>query len=113
MEYLFVIWNGGEGADEPDREALVGEMSAWVGGIAEQGNLRGGAPLQPAEQGKSMRKRQGRVTTVDGPYAETKEVIGGYILVELASIEDAVALADGCPALPYGGVEIREIIDIH
>src|ERR1700758_814926 len=104
---MFIIWEGGEGAETVLREDAMAEMTAYAGGLAAQGKLRGGAPLEPPAQGATVRKRRGSVHAVDGPYIETKEVVGGYFIVEADSLAEAVELAKGGPAAEIGGVGVR------
>lgn len=110
MDYMFVIWEGGQEAEAADRNAVMADMFGYVGELAGQGRLEGGGPLQAADRSATVRKRCGKVTATDGPYTETKEIIGGYFLVEAESLEEAVELAKGCPAAAFGGVEVRELI---
>ncbi len=113
MEFMFIIWEGGDGAETVAREDAMADMTTYAGGLAAQGKLKGGGPLQPPAQGATVRKRRGSVQAVDGPYIETKEVVGGYFIVEAASLEEAVELAKGCPAAAFGGVEVRPVIFRH
>ena len=110
MEYLFVIWEGGEGAENYAPEAMMSEMAEYAADLVGQGKLKGGAPLQPPTKSATVRRRRGSVSSVDGPYIETKEVIGGYFVVEADTMEEAIELAKACPAAGYGAVEIREQI---
>jgi hypothetical protein len=110
VEFMFIIWEGGDGADVVRREEAIAEMTVYASGLAAQGKLRGGAPLDPPARGATVRKRRGTVSAVDGPYIETKEVVGGYFIVEAGSLEEAVELAKGCPAAAFGGVEVRPVI---
>jgi len=113
MDYLFVIWEGGQDAETADRGDVMHDMLAWTAGLVEQGSLRGGAPLQASGQARSVRSRGGAASATDGPYAETKEVIGGFCLIDAPSMDEAVAIAQSCPAARYGGVEIREILPMQ
>jgi hypothetical protein len=88
----------------------MNEMGTYVFDLLGKGKLTGGAPLEPTDKAATVRKRRGKVTAVDGPYVETKEVIGGYFVVEAESLAEAVELAKDCPAAAYGGVEVRQII---
>ena len=112
MEYLFVIWEGGAGASKPKRDEVMAEMGKYAFDLVGKGKLKGGAPLQPKTQSVTVRKRRGKVSTVDGPYVETKEVIGGYFVVEAESLEEAVELAKDCPAASYGALEVREQMEM-
>ena len=95
----------------PTPEQIQAEMKRWqdwMGGIGAQGKLK-----NPGEglgfQGKTMHA-DGSIT--DGPYAEVKEIVGGFIIVSADSVEEAIELANGCPALASGGkVEVRDIVD--
>lgn len=110
MDFLYLIWEGGQGAESSDRAAVMQDMLAWTAELVAKGNLRGGAPLQVASDARSVKRRGGASSVTDGPYTETKEVIGGFCLIDAASMEEAVALAEGCPAARWGGIEIREIL---
>lgn len=98
---------------EPTPEQLEEEIKAWqdwVGGIGAQGKLK-----DPGEalgfEGKTMHA-DGSVT--DGPYAELKEIVGGYMIVQTETLEEAIELAKGCPALSNGGkVEVRDIMNLE
>ena len=111
-EYLFVIWEGGEGAEQSAPADMMAEMATYATDLAAKGKLKGGAPVQPPAQSVTVRRRRGQLETVDGPYIETKEVMGGYFIVEAASMVEAVDLARGCPGAAYGAVEVREQIAI-
>jgi len=91
-------------------QAEVKEWQDWMGGIGAQGKLK-----NPGEalgfQGKTMHS-DGTIT--DGPYAEAKEIVGGFVIVSAESIEEAVKLSAGCPALAHGGkVEVRDIMNLE
>lgn len=88
-------------------QAEVKKWQDWMGGIAAQGKLKSAGEALGFE-GKTLHS-DGTVT--DGPYAEVKEFVGGYTIVSAESLEDALALAKGCPALETGGkVEVRDIM---
>ena len=81
-------------------------------GAANGGVIRGGDALQPTSTATSIRHdSSGEVTVTDGPFAETKEALGGYYLIEAADLDQALAVAKLCPA-GFGGVEVRPILDI-
>jgi len=91
-------------------QAEVKEWQDWMGSIGAQGKLK-----NPGEalgfEGKTMHA-DGSIT--DGPYAELKEIVGGFIIVSADSVDDAMELAKGCPALSSGGkVEVRDIMDLE
>lgn len=72
--------------------------------------IKGGNALQPTGTAKTVRIRNGETINTDGPFAETKEQLGGYYLVEANSVEEAAAIAAGIPAARYGSVEVRPIL---
>lgn len=87
-------------------QAMIKEWQDWIGGIAAQGKFIKSNALTPVGQTVDT---NGIVT--DGPYAEVKEMVGGYLICKTDSLEDAVKLTSGCPTLGYGGkVEVREIM---
>ena len=111
MEVLFVIWEGEAVAtSDAARDEAVSLMGAYVFDLLEKGKLKGGAPLRPAREAVTVRATDDKPLVVDGPYAETKDVIGGYFVVEVGSMEEAIELARSCPAASYGGVELRAIV---
>ena len=88
-------------------QAQMQKWAAWMGDIANQGKMLSSQPLEKA--GKVVRGTKKAIT--DGPFAEGKEVIGGYLLCKADTIEEAAAIAQGCPILEYdaGTVEVRPI----
>jgi hypothetical protein len=111
VEYLFIIWEGESVATSEERRAQAMDlMGAYVFDLLGKGKLKGGAPLHPATEAVTARSRGGKPTVTDGPYLETKDVIGGYFVVEADSPEEAAEMARACPAAEYGGVEVRAII---
>jgi hypothetical protein len=111
MEVLFVIWEGEAVAtSDAARADAVSLMGAYVFDLLGMEKLKGGAPLRPASEAVTVRAKEGKPLVVDGPYAETKDVIGGFFVVEVGSMEEATELARSCPAASYGGVELRAIV---
>lgn len=96
--------------DAPEDPSVYPEMGKFAGELAGQGKLRGGSPLHPEAEGTRVRVRDGRPVVTDGPFTETKEVIGGYFLIDCKSAEEAVAIAQRCPHNRIGVVEVRQVI---
>ena len=98
----------------PDEiQTIIAEYTAWRDGLIAKGKHVGSQKLKD-EGGKNLRVRNGALEVVDGPYAEAKEVVGGYFVVEAASYDEAVELSQDCPHLKYGGrIELREIDATH
>jgi hypothetical protein len=94
--FLFVIWEGGQNAEPSDRNDVLSEMMGYVTGLLADGEADGWLAVAPASEARTVRKRDDRAMVTDGPYTETKEVIGGYFVVEAASLDDAVRIAEGC-----------------
>jgi hypothetical protein len=91
-----------------EHQNLIAKYRNWSRELAEAGKLHGGQKLKD-EGGKVMTQKGGQVSVVDGPYSETKEIIGGYFLIEARDYEDAVAISRDCPHLAYGKIEVRQI----
>ena len=90
-------------------QQVADQWMAWFKGLTENGKALAGAPLEP--EGKVVSGKNGRIVA-DGPFAESKEAIGGYFLLNVKNFEEALAIAQGCPGLPYGAVvEVRPVAD--
>ena len=90
-------------------QAVIEKYQGWSAKIAESGKLAGGEKLKD-EGGRHLTASSGKLVVRDGPFAEAKEVIGGYFIIESANYDDAVALSSDCPHLELGGrIELREI----
>ena len=90
-------------------QTIIEEYRAWAGKLGQEGRLAGGEKLKD-EGGKVMRLEKAQVKVVDGPYVETKEVIGGYFIVKAANYAEAVEIAKSCPHMKYGAkMDVREV----
>jgi len=110
-EFLY-LYRGGDRPTSP--EAMQKQMqkwTAWLKELGEKGHLKN--PGQPLEATGKVVKGKQEKTVTDGPYAEAKDIVGGYTLIEAKDVADAVKLSSGCPILAIGGlVEIRPIMKI-
>jgi hypothetical protein len=111
-EYLMLFrgpdWDQGRSPEEVDR--LLGHVMAWFDAMSAQGKVKAGQPL--ARTGTMVSGNKGARAVADGPFAESKETIGGYLLVTAASFEEAVLLAKACPTLDHGiTIEVRPVLD--
>lgn len=108
MEYLLLIY------EDENRFAQgfpEGEYQEYVDfGKKNGAAIRGGHALQPTPAAKTVRVRNGQLLLTDGPFAETKEQLGGFYLVEANSVEEAAKIAAGIPGARYGSIEIRPIM---
>jgi hypothetical protein len=108
MQYLVLIYEAESRFANGYPEDEFAEYGAF--GKKYASAIKGGNALQPTTTAKTVRVRNGKTVTSDGPFAETKEQLGGFYLVEAASIEEATAMASGIPAARYGSVEVRPIM---
>jgi len=97
-------------ATGPDAEAYWGALRAYVDAMGQAGIIRGGNALLPPATGVVVRRRGKAPQVLDGPYAETKEQLGGYMAIEVEDMEAAIAWAARCPAATHGAVEVRPIL---
>ncbi|MCU0467808.1 MAG: YciI family protein [Arcicella sp.] len=93
----------------PSIQPNIKHWNDWIGGIAAQGKLAGANRL--SFEGKTLKPNN---IVADGPYAEVKEIIGGYLIVKATNIDEAITLAEGCPILTHGGnVEVRSVMSVN
>jgi len=109
MQYALMIYaepGSQEALPDAEREAAHADVSA----LAEDARYLSGVQLQPAETATCVRVAGGRTLMTDGPFADTKEVLGGFALFEAANLDEAIELAERIPAARFGGVvEIRPV----
>jgi len=92
-----------------EMQQVAGQWMAWFKGLTDEGKCLGGTPLD--KTGKVVSGKNGRVVA-DGPFAESKEAVGGYFLLQVDTMDEAVAIAQQCPGLPYGvKVEVRQVLE--
>ena len=110
-EYMLLFrgthWDGGLSPEETQN--VLGQFMGWLERLTAEGTAKGGQPLENTGRIVSAKKRGG---IVDGPFAESKEAVGGYFILQGVDLEEAVEIARGCPALKYGMiVEVRPIAE--
>jgi hypothetical protein len=108
MQYLLLIYEAEQRFANGFPQAEYAEYGAF--GKKNAAAIKGGNALQPTAAAKTVRVRNGETITSDGPFAETKEQLGGYYLVEASSPEEAAAIAGGIPAARYGSIEVRPVM---
>ncbi|MDE3064291.1 MAG: YciI family protein [Acidobacteriota bacterium] len=113
MRYVLLI-HGDEAAQEavtPEQGAeMMKAYDAFMAEVGTSGVLQGGERLRPSADSTTVRVRDGQLTTSDGPFAETKEQIGGYFVVDCANLDEAIGVAAKIPAVHVGGtIEVRPI----
>ena len=108
-EYM-LLFRGNDwykGLSPEQMQQVAGQWMAWFNRLTEQGKVTAGSPLE--REGKVVSGKNGRVVA-DGPFAESKEAVGGYFLLQVDSLDEAVAIAKECPGLVYGAVvEVRPV----
>jgi hypothetical protein len=113
MRYLLMICTEEatvEGAmSEAEATAHLAEYGEFMTKMGERGVLQGGARLQPVSDATTVRVRDGEVLTTDGPFAETKEQIGGYYMVDCKDLDEAIEVAAAIPGARFGSIEVRPI----
>jgi hypothetical protein len=115
MKYLCLIYTSEaeESKLTPEQMgAMMHDYGAFTQAIMASGNYIGGNPLQRIATATSVRVRDGKTVATDGPFAETREQLGGYYLVESANLDEAIGIAARIPAAKYGTVEVRPIMAI-
>jgi hypothetical protein len=110
MEYLLLIYaeeKGWASLDEATQSTEIGKCLIFGKEFAE--HIKGSNSLQPTTTATTVRIRNGKRLTTDGPFAETKEQLAGYYLVEAANLDQAIAIAEKNPVAPHGSIEVRPI----
>lgn len=112
MQYLLLIYsNEAEYDARPQAEVAVtmSEYGAFTQGIIQNGNYKGGERLRPISMATTVRVRDGKTLTTDGPFAETREQLGGYYLIDAKNLDEATAIAARIPGARHGCVEVRPV----
>ena len=112
MQYLLMIY-GNEAhwstLSDADRQAILEEYGAYTGSIHKTGHYRGGNELADTTTATTVRVRDGKRTVTDGPFAETKEQLGGYYMIDVPGLDAALSWASRCPGATHGAIEVRPI----
>jgi Uncharacterized protein conserved in bacteria len=111
MRYLVLIYNEEQSTPPPSAQlAEVGAAyTAYTAMLRDRGAFVDGDELEPTSTATTIRIRDGRTLITDGPFAETKEALGGYYLIEAADLDEAIELAQACPGANWGSIEVRPI----
>ena len=114
MRYLCLIYENEkqwEAMPQAESEAIMGEYFTFTDAIRNNGKLVAGEALQPTPTATTVRVRNGKISTTDGPFVETKEQLGGFYLIEAKDLNEAIQTAAKIPGARFGGVEVRPVID--
>jgi len=116
MRYLLLIYTS-EAQDAqatPEQmEAVMGAYYAFTKELTDSGKNRGGEALQPIATATTVRVRNGKTVTTDGPFAETKEQLGGYYMVDADNLDEAIAWAAKIPGAQIGSIEVRPVMEFE
>src|SRR6201995_2862342 len=113
MQYLLLIYRNEAELGHMtanDRKQMTGEYMTYTQSIIQSGHFKAGDGLQPSTTATTVRVRDGKVMTTDGPFAETREQLGGYYLVEAKDLDTAIELASRIPGAKSGSIEVRPIM---
>jgi hypothetical protein len=112
MRYLCLIYDDEKTWDsfsKQEQEAGLAEYFAFTEAIKKSGHYLGGEALQPVRTATMVRVRNGKLSTTDGPYAETKEQLGGFYMINAKDLNDAIQVASRIPSAKWGSIEVRPI----
>ncbi len=112
MRYMLLIYLDEHALSEDEREKCYQESTQLARDLAASGHYIATAPLQPTSTAASIRVREGKPLVTHGPFAETREQLGGYFLVNADSLDEAVSIAARIPGARAGTVEVRPVIEI-
>jgi hypothetical protein len=109
MQYLLLIYSAESDEANQDGEAIMADYGVFTQGIVQSGAFKAADRLKPVATATTVRIRDGKTLTTDGPFAETREQLGGYYLVEAKDLDEATAIAAKVPTAKYGSVEVRPV----
>ena len=113
MQYLLLIYGDEsqmKSATQADMNAMMAEYGEFTQSIIKSGHMKAGDALQPATTATTVRVRDGKTLRTDGPFAETKEQLGGYYLVEAKDLDEATKIAARIPGARSGSIEVRPVM---
>ncbi|MBC7974098.1 MAG: YciI family protein [Myxococcales bacterium] len=115
MQYLLLIYDAEKTIlelPEAERNQLYADYVTFTKEVRASGHFKAGDPLQPVHTATTVRVRDGKTVTTDGPFAETREQLGGYYLVDAKDLDEATALAARIPSAKYGSIEVRPVVNV-
>ena len=116
MHYLLLIYQDEAAHAQWSQEQLAAEYQAYnvyTEAVTKSGALLGGNPLMPTNTATTVRVRNGKTLTTDGPFAETKEQLGGFYLVNADNLDEAIKIAARIPGALYGSIEVRPVMEFN
>lgn len=113
MRYLLLVYLEEKALTEEEYQACYRESTALTHELNASGNFLAAAPLQPIATATSVRIRDGKRLVTDGPFAETREQLGGYYLIEAKDLDEALGIAARVPPARYGTIEVRPLVELE
>jgi hypothetical protein len=113
MKYMLLIYSDEKAWAEGEREQCFAESAALTQELHKQGKYLGAAPLHPVATATRVRVRQGKRQVTDGPFAETREQLGGFFLIDAANLDEAIDIAGRIPGAKKGTVEVRPVLELE
>jgi hypothetical protein len=112
MKYMLLIYLAENAISEEERQHCYQESTELTHELASRGQFMSANPLQPVSTATTVRIREGKRLVTDGPYAETREYLGGYFLVDAKDLNEAISIASRIPGARFGTVEVRPVMEI-
>ena len=112
MKYMLLIYSDEQAWSETEREHCYRESAQLAHQLQSNGQYLAASPLQPISMATSVRVRGGKPLVTDGPFAETREQLGGYFLIDAKNLDEAISIAGQIPGARLGTVEIRPVLEI-
>src|SRR5215469_10671547 len=109
MQYMLLIHHEGENVNPSELPQMMQDYMVFTQDLVKSGKFKAGDRLEASSGARTVRVRNGKAVTTDGPFAETKEQLGGYYIVDAKDIEEALAIAARIPGARTGSVEVRAI----
>ena len=113
MKYMLLIYSDEKTWTESQREHCFAESTALTHELHKRRKYLGASPLQPVATATSVRVRDGRRQVTDGPFAETREQLGGFFLIDAVNLDDAIDIAGRIPGAKKGTVEVRPVLELE
>src|SRR5271157_4767389 len=112
MKFMLLVYTDEKGWTESERERCIAESTQLTHELHAKGQFLGSSPLRPVATATSVRVRNGKRVVTDGPFAETREQLGGYFLIDAEDLDTAIEIAARIPGARLGTVEIRPVMEI-
>jgi hypothetical protein len=112
MKYMLLVYLSEQALNEDERQECYLKSAKLARDIHESGNYLDASPLHPTATATSIRVRDGKRLVTDGPFAETREQLGGYYLVDAKNLDEAIGIAERIPGARFGTIEIRPVLEI-